>query len=82
MANLKDAFKIRLLPESEEYIITIGNHLATEQKFKSEKAAQMQINKTNWDLVSALVYALKEADKWAEENPELINQTEEAKEGK
>lgn len=82
MANLKDAFKIRLLPESEEYIITIGNHLATEQKFKSEKAAQMQINKTNWDLVSALIYALKEADKWAKENPELINQAKEAKEGK
>lgn len=74
MANLKDAFKIRLLPESEEYIITIGNHLATEQKFKNEKAAQMQINKTNWDLVGALVYALKEADKWAEKNPEIINQ--------
>ena len=82
MANLKDAFKIRLLPESEEYIITIGNHLATEQKFKSEKAAQIQINKTNWDLVSALIYALKEADKWAEKNSELINQTKEAKEGK
>nr|DAH52904.1 MAG TPA: hypothetical protein [Microviridae sp.] len=82
MANLKDAFKIRLLPESEEYIITIGNHLATEQKFKSEKAAQIQINKTNWDLVSALVYALKEADEWAKKNPELINQAKEAKEGK
>lgn len=82
MANLKDAFKIRLLPESEEYIITIGNHLATEQKFKSEKAAQIQINKTNWDLVSALIYALKEADEWAEKNPELINQSKEAKEGK
>lgn len=82
MANLKDAFKIRLLPESEEYIITIGNHLATEQKFKSEKAAQMQINKTNWDLVSALVCALKEADEWAKKNPEIINQTKKAEEGK
>ena len=55
MASLKEAFKVRQLPESEEYIITIGNHLATEEKFKSVKAAQMQINKTNWDLVSALV---------------------------
>lgn len=82
MANIKDAFKIRPLPESEEYIITIGNHLATEQKFKSEKAAQMQINKTNWDLVSALVYALKEADKWAEENSKIIKQAKKAKEGK
>ena len=81
MASLKEAFKIRQLPESEEYIITIGNHLATEEKFKSVKAAQMQINKTNWDLVSALVYALKEADEWAENNQDIINQakTEENK---
>ena len=81
MTSLKEAFKIRQLPESEEYIITIGNHLATKEKFKSAKAAQMQINKTNWDLVSALVYALKEADKWAEENKDIINQTK-AEEGK
>ena len=33
MANLKDAFIVRPLPESEEFIITIGNHLATEEKF-------------------------------------------------
>lgn len=81
MASLKEAFKIRQLPESEEYIITIGNHLATEEKFKSAKAAQTQINKTNWDLVSALVYALKEADEWAENNQDIINQakTEENK---
>lgn len=81
MASLKEAFKVRQLPESEEYIITIGNHLATEEKFKSAKAAQMQINKTNWDLVSALVYALEEADKWAEENKDIINQAK-AEEGK
>lgn len=79
MANLKDAFIIRPLPESDEFIITIGNHLATEEKFKSRKAAEMRINKTDWNLVSALFYALKEADKWAEINPEILeqNQTEE-----
>ena len=77
MANLKDAFIVRPLPESEEFIITIGNHLATEEKFKSRKAAEMRINKTDWNLVSALFYALKEADKWAEKNPELIKQNEE-----
>lgn len=74
MASLKEVFKVRQLPESEEYIITIGKHLATEEKFKSVKAAQMQINKTNWDLVSALVYALKEADEWAEENKDIVDQ--------
>ena len=64
MASLKEAFKIRQLPESEEYIITIGNHLATEEKFKSAKAAEMRINKTDWNLVAALVYAIKEADEF------------------
>ena len=72
MGNLKDAFIVRPLPESEEFIITIGNHLATEEKFKSRKAAEMRINKTDWNLVSALFYALKEADKWAEKNPEVV----------
>lgn len=77
MANLKDAFIVRPLPESDEFIITIGKHLATEEKFKSRKAAEMRINKTDWNLVSALFYALKEADKWAKENPELVKQNEE-----
>ena len=45
-------------------MITIGNHLATEEKFKSRKAAEMRINKTDWNLVAAMVYALKEADKF------------------
>lgn len=77
MENLKDAFMVRPLPESEEFIITIGNHLATKEKFKSRKAAEMRINKTDWNLVSALFYALKEADKWAEKNPELVKQYKE-----
>lgn len=79
MANLKEAFIIRPLPESEEFIITIGNHLATEEKFKSRKAAEMRINKTDWNLVSALFYALKEADEWAKKNPELVKQDKEEK---
>lgn len=77
MTNLKDAFRVRPLPESDEFIITIGNHLATEEKFKSKKAAEMRINKTDWNLVSALFYALKEADKWAKEHPELVKQNKE-----
>ena len=35
--DLKEAFKIRKKDaETDEVIITIGNHLATEQVFKSE----------------------------------------------
>lgn len=63
--NLKEAFKIRKKDaETDEVIITIGNHLATEQVFKSEKEAKKVIDATDWNLVAALVYTLKEADEW------------------
>ena len=63
MANLKEAFIIRPTDINEnEFMITIGNHLATEEKFKSRKAAEMRINKTDWNLIAAMVYALKEAE--------------------
>ena len=65
MANLKEAFMIRPTDAEEtEFMITIGNHLATEEKFKSRKAAEIRINKTDWNLVAAMVYALKEADEF------------------
>ena len=39
--NLKEAFKItKKDAETDEVIITIGSHLATEQVFKSEEEAQ------------------------------------------
>lgn len=69
--NLKEAFKIRKKDtESDEVIITIGNHLATEQVFKSEKEAQKVIDATDWNLVAAMIYACKEADKWKEKQKE------------
>lgn len=75
--NLKEAFKIRKKDaESDEVIITIGNHLATEQVFKTEKEAQKVINATDWNLVAALIYACKEADKWEEEQKETLKKEE------
>lgn len=69
--KLKEAFKIRKKDaESDEVIITIGNHLATEQVFESEEEAQKVIDATDWDLVAALVYALKEADEWEKSQKE------------
>ena len=63
--NLKEAFKIRRKDaESNDVIITIGNHLATEQVFRSEKEAQKVIDATDWNLVAALIYACKEADEY------------------
>ena len=75
MKDLREAFVVRPANiEETEFMITIGNHLATEEKFKSRKAAEMRINKTDWNLVSAMFYALKEADKWVEENKEILTE--------
>lgn len=69
--NLKEAFKILKKDiESDEVIIVIGNHLATEQVFQSEEEAQKVIDATDWNLVAALIYACKEADKWEEKQKE------------
>ena len=70
--NLKEAFKIRKKDaESDKVIITIGNHLATEQIFQSEKEAQKAIDATDWNLVAALIYACKEADQWEKEQKNI-----------
>ena len=76
--NLKEAFKIRKKDaESDKVIITIGNHLATEQVFQSEKEAQKVIDATDWNLVAALIYACKEADQWNEQNEKTTKKEEE-----
>lgn len=65
MANLKEAFVIRPADkEGNEFIITIGCHLATEEKFPSREAAEERINQTDWNLVAAMFYALKEAEEF------------------
>ena len=54
--DLKEAFKIRKKDaETDEVIITIGKHLATEQIFKSEEEAQKVIDATDWNLVAAMI---------------------------
>lgn len=60
--DMKDCFKI--VPtsnEQNEYVIVIGNHLASKERFESVKKAEQRLNKTDWNLVSAFFFALKEA---------------------
>ena len=65
MGNLSEAFIIRPANQEEnEFMITIGNHLATEEKFPSKEAAEERINQTDWNLVASMIYALKEADEF------------------
>ena len=76
--NLKKAFKIRKKDaETDKVIITIGNHLATEQVFQSEEEAQKVIDATDWNLVAALIYACKEADQWEEKQKKISKKEEE-----
>ena len=63
--DMKDCFKV--IPADQEenaYLIIIGNHLATAEKFPTKEAAEERINKTDWNLVSAMIYACKEADEF------------------
>ena len=63
--DMKDVFKI--LPttqEEKEYMIVIGKHLATNEKFPTREAAEDRINSIDWNLISAMIYACKEADEY------------------
>ena len=63
--DMKDVF--RILPtstEEKEYMIVIGKHLATTEKFPTREAAEKIINSINWNLVAAMIYACKEADEY------------------
>lgn len=76
--DLKSAFKIiKKDAETDEVIIIIGNHLATEQVFQSEEEAQKVIDATDWNLVASLIYACKEADQWEKEQKETTKKEEE-----
>lgn len=62
--DFNEVFKVRAFKENEEdfYCITIGDHLASTEKFKTAKAAQMKINKTDWNLVASMFAALLKAE--------------------
>lgn len=63
--DMKDVFKV--LPttqEEKEYMIVIGKHLATTEKFPTREAAEKRINSVDWNLVAAMIYACKEADEY------------------
>ena len=63
--DMRDVFKV--LPttqEEKEYMIVIGKHLATTEKFPTREAAEEKINSTDWNLVAAMIYACKEADEY------------------
>lgn len=60
--------------EENDFMITIGNRLATKKRFKTAKAAQLFINKKPWELIATLVFACYEMIKIQENE----NQSEQA----
>lgn len=63
--DMKNVFKV--LPttqEENEYMIVIGKHLATTEKFPTREAAEERINSTDWNLVASMIYACREADEY------------------
>lgn len=63
--DMRDVFKV--LPttqEEKEYMIVIGKHLATTEKFPTREAAEEKINSVDWNLIAAMIYACKEADEY------------------
>lgn len=54
--NVKEIFKVRPTgTENTEYIITVGEHLATEKKFETREDAEDYIEVPEWDTIFALV---------------------------
>lgn len=57
-------FIIRPLNEEQnDFIITVGKHLATEKHFKTKKDAEKYINYPKWDTVIALMSEILEHQK-------------------
>ena len=73
--NWEDVFIVRPTnTEENDFMITIGNRLATKKRFKTAKAAQLFINKKPWELIATLVFACNEMIKTQENE----NQSEQA----
>lgn len=54
--NVKELFKIRPTNEEQnDFIITVGEHLATEQHFKTREEANQYRDTPQWDMVIAVI---------------------------
>ncbi len=54
--NGDELFKIRPINEEQnDFIITIGQHLATDQHFKTREEAEQYRDTPQWDMILAMV---------------------------
>lgn len=65
--EIKDLFVVRATnEENNNYIVTIGKHLATEKMFKTKNEALEYIDSPKWDTIGALISEMIEANKVVE----------------
>lgn len=61
LANFNEAFVIRALnEENNDFIITLGNHLASPTHYNSYEDAEKSIESTDWNLVASMAMMLIE----------------------
>jgi hypothetical protein len=59
--NFKDAFIVRATSEeNNDFIITLGNKMATPYHFSSQKEAERAIMKKDWNLIASLIISIAE----------------------
>lgn len=59
--NFKDAFIVRAInEENNDYIITLGDKIATPYHFSSQKEAEKAIMKKDWNLIASLAISIAE----------------------
>ena len=71
--NFKDAFIVRATSEeNNDFIITLGNKIATPYHFSSQKEAEKAVMKKDWNLIATLAITIAEATikKYLEEKGE------------
>jgi GrpB-like predicted nucleotidyltransferase (UPF0157 family) len=59
----KDAFQIRAVKNGEEedqYMVTLGDQLASPRRFNSYEEAQQAIDNRDWDMIACLAVSLSE----------------------
>lgn len=59
--NLEELFKIRPTNEEQnDFIITVGQHLASEEHFKTREEAEQYRDTPQWDMILAMVAEMLE----------------------
>lgn len=66
--EVKDLFVVRPTNEEQnDFIVTVGKHLATERHFESREEAEKYIKTPKWDTILALVGEVQEVNEQRKE---------------